>query len=149
MCAGIQQKCRGLFMPDRVGAAGQSVQIWHLWLWSSDFNFVQLNWSEVVQRSQTQVGWGTGEWGCKHPWAVQSSSVINHASADSYHFLFWVTAQSPVCDISSPFPLEKPTGEFSDSSVGMDTHNNTYLEGSESKKVAVILLFSHQMQPHL
>lgn len=60
-----------------------------------------------------------------------------------------MVAQSPGCDIGSPFPLEKPTGEFSDSSAGMDTLMNTHLEGSESKKVAVILLFSHQMQPHL
>lgn len=75
--------------------------------------------------------------------------MINHTSADSYHCSFCVAAQSPGCDIGSPFPLEKPTGEFSHSSVVMDTRMNTYVEGSESKRVAVILLFSHQMLPHL
>lgn len=68
--------------------------------------------------------------------------MIKHASAGSYHCLFWVAAQSPECDISSPFAFEKPTGEISDRSVGMDMCMNTDLEGSESKNVAEILVFS-------
>ena len=72
--------------------------------------------------------------------------MINHTGADSYHCLFWVAAQSAGCDTSSPFPLEKPPGDFSDGSVGMEARMNTYLEGSEGKKIAAILLFSDQMQ---
>lgn len=133
LCGGIQQKCCGLSVPAPVCTTGQSVQIWHLWLWSSDLSFAQLNWLEAVQCSQTQAGWGTGERGCDYPWAVQSSPVINHTSADRFHGWSWVAAQSPGCNICSLFPLGKLTREFSDISVGMDTHMDAYLEGSEKE----------------
>lgn len=134
----------GLSVPGPAGSTGQSVQIWHVWLCSSDLNCAQWHWLEAVQCSQTQVGWGTGEWGWEHP-----SSVINHTSADRFHGWSWVAAQSPGCNICSPFHLGKLMREFSDISLGMDMHINTYLEGSERKKMAAIPLFSHQIQPHL